>query len=209
MQINDADPQYPYPPDKLIQLALAHIESQFKHDGPISAPKLAADYFRLKLGQYEREIFAVLFLCNRHYVIGYEELFLGTLNGASVHPREIVKSVLYRNAAAVILGHNHPSGIAEPSQSDIQITRRITEALCLIDVKVLDHIVVGGADFVSFSDRGLMWFSYSPHTLWAFYYSSCCDWSRLSRCKPLSASGPSFKSSLIFSSSSTCRIGTS
>ena len=97
----------------------------------------------------------ILFLDTRHQVIHYDELFSGTLNGATVHPREVVRSVLEHNASAVILAHNHPSGIAEPSQSDATLTRRLRDALKLIDVRLLDHIVIGDGEFVSMSDRGL------------------------------------------------------
>ena len=97
----------------------------------------------------------MLFLDTRHQVIHYEELFSGTLNGATVHPREVVRSVLEHNASAVILAHNHPSGIAVPSQSDATLTRRLRDSLALIDVRLLDHIVIGDGEYVSISDRGL------------------------------------------------------
>ncbi len=156
MQVNDNPLQYPYPPERLIELAIAHIEAQFKHEGPLSSPQSAADYLRLKLSLRDRECFSMLSLCTRHYVLSFDILFEGTINGATVHPREVVKLALHRNAGAVILSHNHPSGIPEPSQSDITLTKRLREALDIIDVRVLDHIVVGGADFVSMSDRGLL-----------------------------------------------------
>ncbi len=155
MNVSDISPQYPYPPDRLIALAIAHIEAQFKHEGPLSSPSDATEYLRLKLALRERECFSILSLCTRHFVLGFDILFEGTINGATVHPREVVKLALHRNAAAVILSHNHPSGIPEPSQSDVTLTRRLRDALETIDVRVLDHIVVGGADFVSLSDRGL------------------------------------------------------
>jgi DNA repair protein RadC len=97
-----------------------------------------------------------LFLDNRHRVISFDQMFTGTIDGASVHPREVVKRALQHNAAAVILTHNHPSGIAEPSRADISLTRRLTDSLALIDVRVLDHIVVGGVETVSFAERGLI-----------------------------------------------------
>lgn len=156
MDINNADPHYPIPPEKLVSLALQHLESQFIREGPLSSPNLVADFLRLKLSLMEREIFAAIFMCNRHQVIAYEELFFGTINGATVHPREIAKRALELNAAALILAHNHPSGVPEPSQSDQAITNKIVDALSLFEIRVLDHIIVGGAEFVSFSERGLL-----------------------------------------------------
>jgi DNA repair protein RadC len=97
-----------------------------------------------------------LFLDNRHRVLKYEELFRGTIDGCSVHPREVVKAALYTNAAAIIFSHNHPSGIPESSKADISLTKRLTEALALVDIRVLDHIVVGGVETVSFAERGLL-----------------------------------------------------
>ena len=113
-------------------------------------------YLALKLRGYEYEVFGCLFLDSQHRLIAFDELFRGTLNSASVHPREVVKATLHHNAAAVILAHNHPSGSAEPSHSDKQITQRLSDALALIDVNVLDHIVIGAATEVSFAERGLL-----------------------------------------------------
>ena len=95
-------------------------------------------------------------LDNRHRVIGFEEVFRGTIDAASVYPREIVKLALLRNAAALIVAHNHPSGVAEPSAADQQLTRRLKEALALVDVRLLDHFVVGDGEVVSFAERGLL-----------------------------------------------------
>jgi DNA repair protein RadC len=102
------------------------------------------------------EVFCGLFLDNRHRVIAFEELFTGTLNGTAVYPREVVKHALRHNAAAVIFAHNHPSGVAEPSRADEVLTARLKEALALVDIRVLDHVVVGDGDMVSFSERGLL-----------------------------------------------------
>jgi DNA repair protein RadC len=99
-------------------------------------------------------VFACLFLDNRHRVIAFEELFRGTIDGASVHPREVVKHALHHNAAALILAHNHPSGVAEPSRADVQITRRLVAALGLVDIRVLDHLVIGDTEAVSLAERG-------------------------------------------------------
>ena len=101
-------------------------------------------------------MFACLFLDNRHRLIRFEELFRGTIDGASVHPREVVRQALAHNAAALILAHNHPSGVAEPSGADRQITRRLVDALALVDVRVLDHLVVGRGEAFSFAEQGLL-----------------------------------------------------
>lgn len=120
----------------------------------MTSPSKSAAYFTLKLSEQEREVFAALFLDTRHRVVHYEELFFGTVDGASVHPREVVKAALKCNAAAVILAHNHPSGLAEPSHADVQITKRLKDALALIDVRVLDHLVVTVHETVSLAQRG-------------------------------------------------------
>lgn len=122
----------------------------------LESPQHTRQYLSLRLRDYAFEVFACLFLDNRHRVIEFEELFRGTIHGASVHPREVVKKALGHNAAAVIFAHNHPSGVAEPSQADQQITRRLVDALALVDVRVLDHLVVGDGEIVSFAERGLL-----------------------------------------------------
>jgi DNA repair protein RadC len=106
------------------------------------------------LRDYPYEVFACLFLDTRHRVISYEELFQGTIDGASVHPREVLRRALQHNAAAVILAHNHPSGVAEPSDADRRITTRLKDALALVDIRVLDHIVIGDQLATSFAERG-------------------------------------------------------
>lgn len=121
----------------------------------ITSPRISREIMESKLSGMEREVFAVLFMDNNHHVLSYEELFYGTVDGASVYPREVVKAALKVNAAAVILAHNHPSGNAEPSRSDEMITRRIREALEYIDVRVLDHLIVG-SDITSMAERGLL-----------------------------------------------------
>ena len=105
---------------------------------------------------YPYEVFSCLFLDNRHRVIEFEELFRGTIDGASVHPREVVQRALYHNAAALILAHNHPSGVAEPSSADRRITQRLKEALALVEIRVLDHFIVGEGQPVSMAELGLM-----------------------------------------------------
>lgn len=116
----------------------------------------ASDYLRVQLAQKPREVFAMLMLDSQHQLIAYREMFTGTINSAAVYPRELVKQAMDDNAAAVILAHNHPSGVAEPSQADIQITQRIKQAFALIDVTVLDHFVIGHSSAVSFAQRGLL-----------------------------------------------------
>jgi len=113
-------------------------------------------YLQCQIGHYQREVFCVLLLDNQHRLLELVELFQGTIDSASVHPREVVKLALTKNAAAVILAHNHPSGVAEPSASDRLITQALVDALALIDVRILDHVVVGRNEWVSFADRGFM-----------------------------------------------------
>lgn len=124
----------------------------------VTDPDDAQSFLKLKLSELEHEVFAVMFLDSSHGVIKYEEMFRGTINVASVYPREVVKEALYCNAAAVILAHNHPSGEAKPSKSDIAITKRLKDALALVDIIVLDHLVIG-SDIVSFAESGLMPYS--------------------------------------------------
>ena len=122
----------------------------------LESPRIVRDYLAVHYAGHEREVFGCLFLDNRHRLIAVEEMFLGTIDGASVHPREVVKRALQLNAAAVILAHNHPSGVAEPSQADELITARLRDALALVDIRVLDHLVVGGTTVTSFVERGLL-----------------------------------------------------
>ena len=149
--------------DDIIDTALKILESRIRYNSDntkISSPEDSKTYVKLQLAHYEHEIFACLFLDNRHHVIAFEKLFRGTIDGASVYPREVVKTALSHNAAAVILCHNHPSGVTEPSQADIQITSRLKEALALVDVRVLDHLIVG-QDVLSLAERGLLWDRFS------------------------------------------------
>lgn len=118
-------------------------------------PQAVKDFLSCKLGGQEREIFAVLLLDNQHPLIEYKELFYGTIDAASIYPREVVKLALHANAAAVIFAHNHPSGDPEPSQSDKRITKRLSDGLALVDIRVLDHLVIGES-CVSFAERGLL-----------------------------------------------------
>ncbi|TVQ85908.1 MAG: DNA repair protein RadC [Chromatiaceae bacterium] len=122
----------------------------------LSSPREVEDFLRLHLTGLKYEVFACLFLDNRHRVITYQELFRGTIDGASVHPREVVREAMRFNAAAVIFAHNHPSGVAEPSQSDLRITARLKDALELVEVRVLDHFIIGEGIATSFAERGLL-----------------------------------------------------
>jgi DNA repair protein RadC len=122
----------------------------------VSGPSAVKEFLVQRLGNRPFETFAVLFLTTRHTVIAVRELFRGTIDGASVHPREVIREVLELNAAAVVLAHVHPSGVAEPSHADELITRRVCDALALVDVRVLDHIIVAGNHALSFAERGLL-----------------------------------------------------
>ena len=122
----------------------------------LSSPAAVRGYLRLAVGHLEHEVFMVVFLDAQNRVIGTEQLFRGTLTQTSVYPREVVKRALDRNAAAVVLAHNHPSGVAEPSVQDQALTRTISEALALVDVKVLDHFIVAPGAALSFAERGLI-----------------------------------------------------
>jgi len=122
----------------------------------LSSSHKVGTYLQCHIGDYEREVFCLLLLDNQHRLLELVELFQGTIDSASVHPREVVKLALAKNAAAVILAHNHPSGVAEPSLSDRLITQALVEALALVDIRVLDHFVVARHEWVSFADRGLL-----------------------------------------------------
>ncbi|WP_193075686.1 RadC family protein [Pseudomonas sp. FME51] len=136
--------------------AHAILEARFKRSNYLTSPALVRAYLKANLSTEEREVFGVILLDSQHGVLGFERLFYGTIDSASVYPREVVKLVLNANAAAVILVHNHPSGHPEPSQADIHLTKRLQDALTIIDVRVLDHLVVGGTDTVSFAERALL-----------------------------------------------------
>ncbi len=120
----------------------------------LTSPQRTRDYLGLRLRGHPHEVFACLFLDTRHRVIAFEELFQGTVDGAGVHPREVVRRALHHNAAAVIFSHNHPSGVAEPSEADRRITLRLRDALALVDIRVLDHVVVGAGETVSLAELG-------------------------------------------------------
>lgn len=138
----------------VLELSRRHLKETLQRGEYLQNPQATRDYLSARLRDLPYEVFACLFLDNQHRVIEFEILFQGTINGASVHPREVVRKTLKHNAAALILAHNHPSGIAEPSSADRHITKQLIEALALIDVRVLDHIVVGDGECVAFSERG-------------------------------------------------------
>lgn len=142
--------------DEVIALALGYLEARVQVGAVLVTPTLTRDYLILKVSQLEHEVFGCVFLTNRHRIIDICELFRGTIDGASVYPREVVKEVLMRNAAAVIFYHNHPSGITEPSSADITLTRRLKTALEIVEVRVLDHFIVGGGTAISFAEIGLL-----------------------------------------------------
>ncbi|MBS6001122.1 MAG: DNA repair protein RadC [Citrobacter sp.] len=140
---------------RTIRRALTLLESQLREPGAAFTSTAAVrDWLRLQLAGQERELFMVLYLDNQHRLLTHETLFKGTINHTQVHPREVVKSALKHNAAAVVVAHNHPSGVAEASQADRQITERLKKAMELMDIHLLDHLVVGSMDMVSFAERG-------------------------------------------------------
>jgi len=140
----------------IIQNALNILESRIQLPTDyLTSPSDTRRFLRLKLAEREHEVFAVLFLDSKHGVIRYEEMFTGTIDGASVYPREVVKAALRNNAAAVIFAHNHPSGVTAPSESDKRITERLKDALSVLDIRVLDHLIVG-SDISSFAEQGLL-----------------------------------------------------
>ncbi|WP_027848061.1 RadC family protein [Marinospirillum minutulum] len=140
----------------MLEMSHRYLEAELKRGEGLTSPEAAGRYLKLQLRDLPHEVFALLLLDNQHRVLHFEVLFRGTLDGASVYPREVVKLVLAHNAAAVIMAHNHPSGIAEPSNADELITKRLKEALACIDVRVLDHLIIGDGEPVSFAARGLL-----------------------------------------------------
>lgn len=137
-----------------LELAKRHLGEALQRGDLLNNPDLTKSYLSARLRDYDYEVFACLFLDVRHQLISYEELFRGTIDGASVHPREVVRRALELNAAALVLAHNHPSGVAEPSDADRRITRRLRDALGLVDIRIVDHLVIGDRVAVSFAERG-------------------------------------------------------
>jgi DNA repair protein RadC len=148
--LNDVEKQ------SVITLAMKVLSIKHRAGRVLSKPDETRDFLRLRLADYRNEVFGCLFLDNRHRIIAVRELFQGTIDGASVHPRVVVQQAMEVNAAAMVFFHNHPSGVAEPSHADEAITRRLKDALALVDVRVLDHFVVSAGESVSFAERGLL-----------------------------------------------------
>ena len=140
----------------VVEMARRSLQQQMQDAPVFDAPQKVKDYLALALGGREQEVFGVLFLDGQHRLLRLEEMFHGSLTQTSVYPREVVKRALALNAGAVILAHNHPSGVAEPSRADEYLTQMLISALKLVDVTVLDHMVIGHGDVVSFAERGLM-----------------------------------------------------
>ena len=140
----------------VLEMSRRYLLEDLKARDALNNPEATRNYLKMRLRGYPYEVFAAIFLDSRHNVLEYTELFRGTIDGASVHPREVIRAAIQCNAAAVIFAHNHPSGVAEPSQADIRITERLRQALEYIDVRVLDHIIVGAGAGTSFSERGLI-----------------------------------------------------
>jgi DNA repair protein RadC len=139
-----------------MELARRHYREPLRVGSALSAPDATRRFLVAQLRDRPYEVFCCLFLDNRHRLIAFEELFRGTIDGASVHPREVIRQTLLHNAASVIVAHNHPSGVLEPSQADEYVTRRLRDALALVDVRVLDHFIVGDGKCFSFSEHGLL-----------------------------------------------------
>ena len=142
--------------DQILEAARQVIEQKMQRGAEFTSPVVVKDYLRAKLAGFEHEVFAVLFLDTRHRLIDYVEMFRGTIDAAEVHPREVVKQALRLNAAAVIVSHNHPSGNSEPSAADKAMTSQLRQALALVDIRTLDHIIVAGTRTTSFAERGLL-----------------------------------------------------
>ncbi|OGS92147.1 MAG: hypothetical protein A2Z95_00565 [Gallionellales bacterium GWA2_60_18] len=140
----------------VLEMARRALQEEIKSGDALNSPRAVRDYLRLLLGGRQQEVFMVIFLDSQHRVVAAEELFHGTLTQTSVYPREVVKRALAHNAAALILAHNHPSGVAEPSQSDRMLTDALKQALGLVDVRVLDHFVVTAGQTLSFAEQGLL-----------------------------------------------------
>ncbi|MCQ8102767.1 DNA repair protein RadC [Methylomonas sp. SURF-2] len=140
----------------VMEMARRHFAESLQRGNALTSPEITRAYLSAQLRGYSYEVFACLFLDNQHRVIQWEELFRGTIDGASVYPREVAKRALFHHAAAVIFAHNHPSGVNEPSQADRQITDKLKQALALFDIRVLDHFIVGDGQPYSFAEHGLI-----------------------------------------------------
>jgi len=139
-----------------LELSRRYLAETLPRGPELTSPRATSRFLQARLRDLDHELFCALFLDNRHRVIRFQPLFRGTIDGASVHPRDVVKQALGLNAAALILAHNHPSGVADPSQADHLITRRLRDALALVDIRVLDHLVVGDGTCFSFAEQGFL-----------------------------------------------------
>jgi len=142
--------------DEIMEMALKLTKRRFGKRRALTQPNDVRRYLSIKMADLEYEVFNIIFMDNKHRILSFETMFRGTIDGASVYPREVVKRSLALNAAAVVLVHNHPSGDAEPSRQDTSITKRLKDALALVDIRVLDHFVVGGDEVISMAERGLL-----------------------------------------------------
>ena len=140
----------------VLELSRRHLGESFQRGTPLESPEMTERYLKIMLRDHPNEVFACLFLDTRHRVIAFEELFFGTIDGATVYPRVVAEKALRLGAAAVILAHNHPSGVSEPSLADQAITRRLKDALALLDIRLLDHFVIGDGSPVSMASRGMV-----------------------------------------------------
>lgn len=140
----------------VLEMARRHLAEQLRRDSALESPQAVRDFLKARLRHEAHEVFACLFLDGRHRVLAFEVLFHGSIDSASVYPRQVVKRALAHNAAALILSHNHPSGITEPSQADRRLTQRLKDALALVDVRVLDHFIVGDGEPLSMAELGWM-----------------------------------------------------
>ncbi|MCP5272078.1 MAG: DNA repair protein RadC [Burkholderiaceae bacterium] len=155
--VRDVDGQYrPASPEEVLCHARRVLARRVRRGATMSSPQAVKDHLRLELGGLEHEVFCVLFLDAQHRIIALRQMFRGTVSQTSVYPREVVKEALALNAAAVILAHNHPSGAVAPSRADEYLTQTLKTTLALVDVRVLDHFVIAGAEVCSFAERGLL-----------------------------------------------------
>lgn len=142
--------------EKTLQRAANILESLVRTGDVLSSPDMVRQFLKCRIGALEFETFTVIFLDNRHKVIAVEDMFKGSISSAAVYPREVVKAALKHNAAALLLAHNHPSFTAEPSDTDVRLTRKLVDACNLFEIRILDHLIVAGPNCTSLSERGLM-----------------------------------------------------
>ncbi len=140
----------------VLEMSKRHLQERMQRGDALSNPEETRHFLNARLRAYPHEVFAILFLDNQHRVIEFEELFHGTIDGATVHPREVIRRALHHNAAALILAHNHPSGLTEPSHSDQSITQKLKDALALVDIRLLDHFIIGDGAPTSLAERGML-----------------------------------------------------